>query len=295
MPKAKANGLDLEYESFGDKSAPAILLIMGLGGQLIHWPDDFCSALAEAGYRVIRFDNRDVGLSTRLDHLGRPRLLQAGVLGALGLPVRAPYKLNDMAQDAVSLLDALHIKSAHLVGVSMGGMIAQIIAAKHPERVQSLVLVMTTSGHRSLPQPSLPVRLRLVQRPEGRDRESLIRHSMQTWRMIGSPGFPQDDATLRQKVERAFDRAHYPRGLARQTLAIIASGSRTPLLGRIKAPTLVIHGKDDPLVRVAAGPDLAKRIRGAKLEIIEGMGHDLPPMLLPRLANLVLGHVKRAA
>lgn len=292
MPKIKANGLDLEYETFGDPAAPAIVLIMGLGGQLIHWPDEFCRELAEGGYHVVRFDNRDVGLSTRLEHLGRANLLRAGALATFGLPVSAPYKLADMAEDTVALMNGLKIREAHLVGISMGGMIAQIIAARRPERVRTLTLLMTTSGHRRLPQASLPVRLRLVRRPEGRDRESLIRHSVQTWKLIGSPGYPQDDATLRAKVERAFDRAHDPRGLARQTLAIIASGSRHKLLGRIKAPTLVIHGDKDPLVPPAAAPDLAKRIKNARLEMIEGMGHDLPPKLLPRLAQLVLRHVR---
>ena len=293
MPKVKANDVELEYETFGDPAAPAILLIMGLGGQLIHWPDDFCQTLAKAGYHVIRFDNRDAGLSTRLEHAPPVPLLKAGLFGALGLPVRSPYKLADMADDALGLMDALKLDSAHVVGISMGGMIAQILAAKHPKRVRSLVLLMTTSGHRWLPQPRMEIRMRLIKRPQGRDRESLVRHSMQTWRLIGSPGYPQDDALLRAKVERAFDRAYYPRGLARQTLAIIASGSRAALLRRIHAPTLVIHGADDPLVPLACGKDLARRIRGAQLEVIPGMGHDLPPPLLPRLAHSVLHHVRK--
>src|ERR1043166_3856250 len=181
MPRIKANGIELEYEEFGDRDAPAILLIMGLAGQLIHWPEEFCVTLAQAGYRVIRYDNRDIGLSTKLDHPGKPNLMRSGVRALLRLPVRAPYKLDDMAADALGLLDALGIKTAHLVGASMGGMIAQILAAKHRSRVRSLTLIMTTSGNPWLPQASLKVRLRLVKRPENTDRETLIAHSMQTW------------------------------------------------------------------------------------------------------------------
>ena len=295
MPNVSANGLELEYETFGDARAPALLLIMGLGGQLIQWPDSFCEALAQAGYYVIRYDNRDVGLSTRMGHVGKPKLMRAGVLSTLGLPVRAPYTLEDMAMDALGLLDALAIPQAHVVGISMGGMIAQILAARHPSRVPSLTSIMSTSGNPRLPGPSLRIKLRMVKRPERLDRESLIQHSMQTWRLIGSPGFPTDASTLRAKVESAYDRASYPQGLARQTLAILASGSRVPLLRKIRAPTLVIHGERDPLVPVAAAHDLLRHIPGARGEIIAGMGHDLPPPLLPRLQKLILDHVAAAS
>lgn len=294
MPQINANGLQFEYETFGDDQAPPLLLIMGLGGQLVQWPDEFCEALAKGGYYVIRYDNRDVGLSTRLAEAGRAKLMRAGLLMNLRLPIKAPYKLDDMAKDAVGILDALSIKSAHIVGISMGGMIGQILAAKYSSRVRSFVSIMSSSGHRSLPGPSLRIQLRMVKRPKLLDRESLIRHSVETWRLIGSPGFPTPTDVLRAKVERSFDRASYPQGLGRQTLAILASGSRMPLLQRIYAPTLIIHGDKDPLVPVAAAYNLARHIPGAQLEIIQGMGHDMPPQLLPKLQSLILNHVKRA-
>jgi pimeloyl-ACP methyl ester carboxylesterase len=294
MPRLHANGIDIEYEEFGDRDAPVMLLIMGLAGQLIHWPDDFCVALAKSGFRVIRFDNRDAGLSTKMDHLGKPNLMRAALLSTLRLPFRAPYKLDDMAADALGLLDALQIKTAHLCGASMGGMIAQVIAATQPQRVRSLTLVMTTSGNPWLPRAKLPVQLRLIRRPTHFDRESLIAHSMQTWRLIGSPGFRPTDEALRARVSRAFDRAYHPRGIARQTVAILASGSRVRLLKRIRAHTLVLHGKDDALVPVAAAHELARRIEGAKLEVIPGWGHDFPADLTPRLAALIAGHARKS-
>jgi pimeloyl-ACP methyl ester carboxylesterase len=295
MPQVSVNGLQFEYESFGDAQAPVLLLIMGLGSQLTQWPDSFCEALASGGYRVIRYDNRDVGLSARLGHAGKARLMRAGILSMLRLPVRAPYTLDDMAGDAIGLLDALSIKTAHIVGVSMGGMIAQILAARHGARVRSLTSIMSTSGDPRLPGPSLRLKLRLVKRPKLLDRESLIRHSMQTWRLIGSPAYPATTEELREKVERSFDRASYPQGLGRQTLAILASGSRVPLLACIHAPTLIIHGDQDPLVPVAAAYNLKRHIAGAQLEIIPGMGHDLPAALLPQLQHLILRHLKHAA
>lgn len=294
MPRVHANGIDIEYEEFGDRDAPVMLLIMGLAGQLIHWPDDFCVALAKSGFRVIRFDNRDAGLSSRMDHLGKPNVMRAALLSTLQIRFRAPYTLDDMADDAIGLLDALRIKTAHLCGASMGGMIAQIIAAKFPQRVRSLALVMTTSGSPWLPRARLPVQLRLIRRPTHFDRDSLIEHSMQTWRLIGSPGFRPTDEALRAKVTRAFDRAYLPRGIARQTVAILASGSRVRLLKRIRAHTLVLHGKDDALVPVAAAHDLARRIQGAKLEVIPGWGHDIPAELAPRLAAIIAGHARKS-
>lgn len=294
MPRAQTNNIELEYETFGNPADPAILLIMGLGGQLILWPEDFCRLLAQAGYFVIRYDNRDIGLSSKMQDAGRTRLMRAGLRAALGLKVQAPYTLDDMARDAVGLLDTLKIERAHVVGVSMGGMIAQLLAAHYPRRVDRLVLWMTTSGNPRLPGPSLKLRLRLVKRPKHTDRESMIRHSMETWRLIGSPKFPPDPATLRDKVERSFDRAFYPPGLARQTLAIIASGNRVLLLRRITAPTLILHGADDPLVPVHGAHDLARHIPGARMEVIPGMGHDLPTTLLPRLGGMILDHLQRS-
>jgi len=294
MPFAKANGLTLSYETFGRPQDPAILLIMGLGGQLVMWPEPFCEALAAAGYHVIRFDNRDIGLSDKLDHLGKPDLMRTSLLWTLRLPIKAPYLIDDMAEDAVSLLDALGIKTAHVVGVSMGGMIGQVMAARYPRRVRSLTLIMTTSGNPRLPWPSLKVRLRLVRRPQTLDRDGLIRHGIGTWRLIGSPGFPSTEEELHEKVARQIDRNIHPRGFVRQMVAIMASGSRVRILGKIKAPVLIVHGQHDPLVPVAAARDLAKHLPQAKLEIIDGMGHDLPRALLPRIEHLILHHLKHA-
>lgn len=291
MPNVNANNIQIEYETFGDPKAPPILLIMGLGGQMILWPEPFCQTLAQAGYYVIRFDNRDIGLSTRITLANKTRLMRAGLKSFFGLPIQAPYTLDDMAQDALGLLDALQVDSAHVVGVSMGGMIGQILAAKYPARIKTFVCWMSSSGDPRLPGPSLKIQLRMFTRPKKTDRESLIQYSMQTWRLIGSPQFVTEETALRAKVERSFDRAFYPPGLARQTLAIMASGSRVPLLKYITAPTLIIHGQEDPLIPVAAAHDLARHIPGARLEIIRGMGHDLPPQLLARLAQSVLDHV----
>ncbi|MFC4252320.1 alpha/beta fold hydrolase [Sinimarinibacterium flocculans] len=291
MPRVKTNGIEIEVESFGQARDPAILLIMGLGGQMVLWPDDFCERLAGAGYRVVRFDNRDIGLSTKLDGLGRPPLLRNGIAHTLRLPVRAPYRLDDMALDSVGVLDALDIERAHVVGVSMGGMIAQLLAARHVGRVASLTSIMSSSGHRALPGPRFDVQLRLMKRPARLDREGLIAHGMQTWRMIGSPGYPETEADLRDKVARQIDRNVHPQGFVRQISAIMASGSRAPLLSQVRAPTLIIHGKADPLVPVAAAYDLKKRLPQARLEVIEGMGHDMPRALLPRIEQMILEHV----
>jgi pimeloyl-ACP methyl ester carboxylesterase len=294
MPQVPANGIQLEYETFGKPTDPAVLLIMGLGGQLTLWPESFCQRLAQGGYYVIRYDNRDVGLSSKIESAGRPDLMRAGIRFTLGLPVKAGYTLDDMAADAVGLLDGLGIARAHVVGMSMGGMIGQLLAARSGGRLRSFTAVMTSSGNRRLPQPSLKLRLRLTRKPKKLDRESVIRHSMETWRLIGSPAYPTDDATLRAMVERDQKRCLFSRGLARQTLAIMASPSRVPLLQQIRVPTLVIHGQDDPLVPVAAAHELARRIAGAQLEVIPGMGHDLPEALVPRIAGLILPHLRQA-
>lgn len=290
MPQIQANGLTLHYDTFGDPAHPPMLLIMGLGAQMILWPPALCERLAAAGYYVVRFDNRDIGLSEKLDRLGKPDLLRAGLRHTFGLSLKAPYALEDMAQDTVGLMDALGFQTAHVVGLSMGGMIAQWMAIRHPERLRSLTLVMTHSGNRRLPGPTWALRNRLIRRPKRFDRETLVRHAMGTWQLIGSPAWPPDEVELRQLMEAAFDRSHHPRGIARQTLAILAAPNRVPLLRKIRTPTLVIHGTSDPLVPVAGGKELARHIPGARLELIEGMGHDLPKALLPRFADLIAGH-----
>lgn len=294
MPRVAVNGIELEYESRGADSAPAVLMVMGLGCQLIHWPDALCDDLVAAGYRVIRFDNRDAGLSTQLDAAGLPKLLRAGIAARLRLPVRAPYTLDDMASDTLGLLDALGIAETHLVGLSMGGMISQLVAARQPQRVKSLTLWMTHSGHPGLPQPSWRLQLRMIRRPESRAREALVRHGVQTWRLIGSPGYPTPADELQAQVERYVDRAYTPRGTGRQMAAILAARSRRSLLRGLKMPVQIIHGEDDPLVPVAGAHDLARQIPGARLHLIKGMGHDLPAPLLPRLAGLLREHFAAA-
>ena len=279
----------IHYEVLGNPAHPAIVLIMGLGLQLVAWPDSLCQALVAGGYRVVRFDNRDCGLSARAPAHGRFDLLRTIAASVLKLPVPSPYTLHDMAQDTLGVMDALQIQQAHIVGVSMGGMIGQVLAAAHPQRVLSLTSIMSTSGHPRLQQPALRVRRVVVSRPaRPKDIESVIDHQVRIVRTIGSPVFRESDAALRERVGRGIRRAYEPAGLTRQVMAIIASGDRRPLLRRITAPTLVIHGRDDPLVPLPGGQDTADHIPGAKLLVVEGMGHDLSPALLPQLAQAIL-------
>ncbi|HEX3757168.1 MAG TPA: alpha/beta fold hydrolase [Kofleriaceae bacterium] len=295
MPQIDANAIKLEYEVSGDPAGPPMLLIMGLGAQLTRWPEAFHRALADAGFRVIRYDNRDVGKSTRMVQAASPSLPRALLRSALGAPVRAPYDLGTLTADAIGLLDALGIRSAHIVGASMGGMIAQMLAAHHANRVRSLVSIMSSSGHRRLPQPSLGVRLALVSRPGSRaSRAEIIDATVARYKRLASPGYPPDEQLMRDLVTIDYDRGYYPPGTARQLLAILASGSRTPILGRITAPTLIQHGADDPLIPVAAAYDLHHRIPGSRLEIFPGMGHDLPRGLVATLTGQIIDHVRRA-
>jgi pimeloyl-ACP methyl ester carboxylesterase len=293
MPIVAANGVDLAYDEVGDQKAPTILLIMGLGTQMIAWPEAFCQRLAQRGFRVVRFDNRDIGLSSKFESAAPVDVVAAFARAAAGKPVGAPYTLNDLAADAVGLMDALTIDCAHVVGASMGGMIAQVIAARYPDRTRSLVSIMSSSGNPGLPQgrPEAIAAL-LAPRPDAGDREGIIAHGMRVYRAIGSPGFPTPDATLRVKVEQAADRSYYPAGVGRQLLAVLASGSRIDLLKEIRAPSLIIHGADDPLVPVEAGIDTARYISGAALRIIPGMGHDLAEGLIPILADAIADHCR---
>lgn len=291
MPVVTANGIDIAYDEVGNAEAPAILLIMGLGTQMIAWPQAFCLALAQRGFRVIRFDNRDIGLSTKIDRAEPVDLLAAFARAIAGKPVDAPYRLDDMAADTVGLMDALGIGRAHVVGASMGGMIAQIVAAKYSNRTRSLTSIMSSSGDPGLPQgrPEA-ISVLLAPRPSVDDRAGVIEAGMKVLRVIGSPGFPTPDADLRAKVEQAIDRSYYPPGVGRQMLAILASGSRVELLKQIKASTLVIHGEDDPLVPVEAGKDTARHISGASLQLVPGMGHDLADGLVPTLVDAIARH-----
>jgi pimeloyl-ACP methyl ester carboxylesterase len=291
MPAVRANGLTIEYVEIGDPRAPAILLVMGLGMQLIAWPDPFCQGLADRGFRVVCFDNRDVGLSTKF-HTDNVFTRTATLMRLLaGGRFTAPYTLYDMAADTVGVLDALGIERAHVVGASMGGMIGQIVAANYADRVSSLVSIMSSSGAVALQRGSQHVLLPLLLPFPGLfGHEHAIRRSMETLRSIGSPRYPVSDAELRAKVERAHTRSHYPAGFVHQILAIAASGSRVEMLRHISAPTLVIHGADDPLIPVAAGRHTAENIPGARLRIITGMGHDLPPGLIPVLVDAIAEH-----
>ncbi len=293
--KVRANGLMLEVDDQGPRDAPVVLLVMGLGMQLTGWPEELVELLVGHGFRVLRFDNRDAGLSDGFDHVGVPSIPLAALRHFLRLPVRSPYALKDMAADAVGVLDALGIARAHVVGASLGGMIAQHVAATHPERVSSLTLIMTTSGSRRLPGPTLAARRALLSQPANKEPETLIAHSMSVFMTIGSPGYLPTPTELRERVAASIARASRPAGSARQLLAIAADGDRTPLLARVQAPTQVIHGVLDPLVPVANGRDLMTRIPGALGDFIEGMGHDLPKALLGRIARGIATNAQRAS
>jgi pimeloyl-ACP methyl ester carboxylesterase len=278
-----ANGIAIEVDDQGPASAEPLLLIMGLGMQLVAWHDGLVQQLLAQGFRVIRFDNRDAGLSQSFDALGVPNLALTSMQHLLHLPVRSPYSLADMAADAAGVLDALGLRRAHVCGASMGGMIAQHLALQRPEMVKSLTLMMTNSGARSLPGPSMKVRQALLTRPaDPKNQASVIEHFYKLYRLIGSPGYPASEAWLRQRITASVQRSLRPRGVLRQLSAIAADTQRARLIGAIGAPTLILHGEADPLVPVAAAHDLARRIPGARLDLIPGMGHDLPEPLWPR-------------
>lgn len=285
-----ANGISITYEDKGPRDAPVILLVMGLGGQLTLWPDEFVDALNARGFRTIRYDNRDVGLSTRFDAAGVPNIKWMVVRSMLRLPVRSAYTLADMAADGMALLDHLGVARAHVVGASMGGMIAQHIAARYPDRVLSLTSIMSSSGNRRLPRAKKEAMDALANRPMSGDKEDLIAYSVRTARVIGSPGYPADEDRLQRRVRSDFERGWYPQGVARQMAAIVADGDRRALLRTISAPTLVIHGEADPLVPLEAGRDTAANIPGARLLTIPGMGHDLPLALVDTMADAIAGH-----
>ena len=293
MATIMANGLNIAYESHGDPNDPCVLLVMGLGMQLIAWPADFVEGIVEQGFRVIRFDNRDSGLSSKMALAGKPYLPLAYVKNLLGWPLKTSYTLNDMADDALGLLAALRIAQAHVIGVSMGGMIAQVMAARAPQHVLSLTSIMSSSGRRGLPGPTRAARNALLQRPKrNASRAELMAHMAATVRVIGSPAYPVSERLLYQRIDAALQRGSCPEGVARQMVAIAASGERTALLPSISCPALVIHGAADPLIPVACGIDTAALIPGARLEVIEGMGHDMPPQLIERLLALIDVHLQ---
>ncbi len=288
MAIALANGISIAYETGGNPQDPPVLLIMGLGMQLTAWPQDLVDGLVELGYYVIRFDNRDAGLSSKFKHLKKPSMMLAYLKSLLHWPQKPAYTLHDMADDTRGLLDALGVARAHVVGLSMGGMIGQIFAARFAGRTLSLTSIMSSSGRRGLPGPTPAARNMLMHGPaDPRDRRQVVEHAVATFRTIGSPAFPTPEKVLRANVEHALARSSNPAGVARQMIAIIASGDRTPLLKKIACPAMVIHGAADPLVPLACGEDTARAIPGAVLHVIEGMGHDLPPQLIERLLALI--------
>jgi pimeloyl-ACP methyl ester carboxylesterase len=281
-------GIELAYERFGDASDPPLLLVMGLATQMLGWPDEFCAQLAGRGLCVVRFDNRDVGLSTHLHDAPAPNVPAA----LMGDTSSASYTLSDMARDAAGLLDRLGIESAHVVGASMGGMIAQTLAIEQPERVRSLTSIMSTTGDPRVGGASQEA-LGVLLAPPARDRAEAIERTVATYRVIGSPGYAFDEAALRERAGLSFDRGYDPAGAARQLLAVLAAGDRTERLRRLDLAALVIHGGDDPLVRPSGGRATAAAIPGAELVELDGMGHDLPRALWPELVERIAGLVQR--
>jgi pimeloyl-ACP methyl ester carboxylesterase len=285
----RANGIEIAYDTFGERGQPPLLLVMGLGMQLIHWHPELCGQLAKRGFQVIRFDNRDVGLSTKTA-APAPKLTRA----FLGGRVNASYRLEDMADDAFGLLDDLELDRAHVVGASMGGMIAQTMAIRRPERVLSLASIMSTTGERRVGRPKLRV-MGVLMRRAPRDRAAYIEYFVRVFRRIGSPGFATDDEQVRALAAAGYDRCYHPAGVAHQLAAILASDDRTEQLRQLRVPTVVIHGRNDPLVPFRAGLATARAIPGSKLVAIPGMGHDLPRQVWPRVIGAVVENIERAA
>lgn len=292
MPRASANGIALEYDVFGDPAARPLLLVMGLGAQMTRWRPEFCQLLAEAGHYVIRFDNRDIGLSHKFDDAGVPDMAQIFLQAQAGEPVTAPYTLDDMADDAAGLLDALDIDRAHVCGASMGGMIVQTMAVRHGPRLRSMVSIMSSTGNPDLPK-STPEASAALLSPAGTTLDEVLDRAVSVARVIGSPAHQDEAEAIRARARADFERSFYPVGVARQMAAIAASGNRRPQLGSITTPTLVIHGKDDPLVPLAGGIDTHEAIPGSRLEVIEGMGHDLPQPLWPDIVGRISEHTQR--
>jgi pimeloyl-ACP methyl ester carboxylesterase len=286
---APINGIELCYQEMGDPEGEPLLLVMGLATQMIAWDEEFCEMLADRGFRVVRFDNRDIGRSSRVESAGVSNLLDM----TIGRRASAPYLLRDMAADTVGLMDHLGIESAHVVGASMGGMIAQSTAIDHPDRVRSLTSIMSTTGSRRVGHPSYRTYGLLLGKPP-REREAAIERAVKTFRVIGSPGYPFEEEWIREIAGRSFDRGHGSAGIARQLHAITASGDRTPGLRNLDVPALVIHGKNDILVNPSGGRATAKAIPNARVKLIDGMGHDLPHPLWPTFVEEIAGNAARA-
>ncbi|WP_324261523.1 alpha/beta fold hydrolase [Altererythrobacter sp. H2] len=290
MPTATANGITIHYEDHGKAGDPAILLIMGFGAQLTLWPIELVEALVGHGFRVIRYDNRDIGLSHKFHGVRAPGIVKLTLLGKLGIRPKVPYTLADMADDGAGLLDALEIETAHIVGGSMGGMIAQHVAARHPHKTRSLTTIFSTTGNPRLPPAKKEALEVLVKRPASMDEAVLVEHGMLLARTIGSPGYPAPEERLRANVTASVRRSVYPEGPTRHLAAILADGDRRAMLAGITAPTLVLHGEADPLVPVEGGRDTAASIPGARIRTIPGWGHDLPLDLVDELASEIAKH-----
>jgi len=295
MTHTTANGIDIEYDTFGDRNGSPLLLIMGLSSQMVAWPESFCRKLARSGHWVLRFDNRDVGLSSKIEGVGLPDLMAAMAAHLQGQPVAAPYTLSDMAADAVRLMDALKLENAHVCGLSMGGMIAQVMALEYPQRVTSLISMESSTGDPTLPSAE-PQAMEAMLSPPPQDRAGYIQHAVEVFRAF-SGGSDKFDETLEKELSaNAYDRSFYPAGFVRQLAAILASGDRTESLASVTAPTLVIHGANDPLVPLAHGRATARAIPGAKLLVIEGLGHGIAyPTLWDEIIDAITQHTSTAA
>ncbi len=295
MAQIEANGVRIEFEDHGSKDGVPMLLIMGFGAQLTLWPDEFVDALAGHGFRVIRYDNRDVGLSEKFDGVKAPGPVRLTLVQRLGFTPRVPYTLGDMADDAAGLLEALGVEKAHIVGASMGGMIAQHFAARHGDKALSLTSIFSTTGNPTLPPAKKEALDALVKRPQNTDEDVLVDHGVYLARTIGSPRYPAPEDRLRNRIRAGLKRSFYPQGPTRHLAAVIADGDRRDMLRRIEVPTLVLHGEDDPLVPVEGGRDTAATIPGAKIKTIPGWGHDLPLELVDQLAADIAAHAKAAS
>jgi pimeloyl-ACP methyl ester carboxylesterase len=289
VPRAKTNGIELEYETFGDPANPTMALVMGFAMQMIGYDERFCAGLASKGFHVVRLDNRDIGLSTKLGALGAPDILRA----MQGDASAATYAIEDMADDLAGLLPAIGVEKAHLVGVSMGGFIAQETAIRHPGRVLSVASIMSSTGNRMVGQGRPEVLRVLMSRPPV-TREAAVDRAVEVWRALGSPGFPFDEARVRANGARAWDRDHEYAGVGRQMAAILTMRDRTADLGRVRAPVLVIHGAEDPLIAVSGGEATAQAVPGARLVVIPGMGHDLPEPVWPTIISALVENASRA-
>ena len=287
------NGIELHVEIGGKTEDPPILLIMGLGAQMLYWPDFFCKSLIDQGYRVIRYDNRDIGLSSKIRHKG-PRLNTYKMMGRFSLGLQnqgAPYNLYDMAEDAALLLERLGIEKTDVIGASMGGMIAQILAAKYSDKVNNLGLLFTSNNQPFLPPPFPKQLFSLLERPKSQDENGIVDHSLKLFKVIGSPGYVNQLEAM-QTARKLYQRSYYPAGVLQQFLAILCTGSLLQLDKQIQHPTLVVHGSQDRLLPPGHGKAVAKAIPGAKFELIKGMGHDIPPHFIPHLSGLFAHHFK---